>query len=293
MPTEYHTSQPTFIPHTSGIYKIVCLANKKFYIGSTVNLHKRWLDHQRDLFHQAHANQKLQRAYQKYGADTFQFEIIEFVLPPFLKEREQYYLDKYKPFGSKGFNIARQAANPLLGLERPPISEETREKLRISHIGQPGYWAGKKRPPETVAKMNGNRLGKPSPRYPGYTHSPEHREKLRWANLGKKASEETKRKLREKRKDRVISPESIEKTRLANTGRKNSKEAIERMRDVKVKDMKTFIATDPNGVEHIVTGIHRFCEEHHLDRRCVQRVASGKLSQHKGWKIRYLDNDVA
>lgn len=274
------------IPATSGVYRIVCLPTKKLYIGSSVNLYKRWQDHQRDLARQTHANQKLQRAYLKYGADAFQFEIIELVLPPFLTEREQYHLDKNKPFGNKGFNIARQAANPLLGLERPPLTEATREKLRLAHLGQPGHWTGKKRP-GIGAKISVAKLGKPSPRRPGYTHSSEHREKLRQANLGKKYSEETKRKLSEMRTGRKMKPESIEKTRLANLGRKNSEEAIARMRDAKSSDRKTIIVTFPDGTEATITGIRQFCREHHLDYRSMQRVIKGTFNQTKGYKARY------
>src|SRR5260221_8854899 len=110
------------IPNASGIYRITCTVNDRFYIGSAVNLYKRWYDHRFHLSRKTHRNQKLQRAWDKYGEDAFLFEVIEFVLMPFLLMREQYWLDKLNPF----FNIARFAQAPLLGLTH---SLETRAKM--------------------------------------------------------------------------------------------------------------------------------------------------------------------
>lgn len=274
------------IPTVSGIYRITCIVTGKFYIGSAVNLRRRHQEHFRDLHRNAHYNRKLQRAWNKHGKEAFVFDILEFVLIlEFLTVREQYWFDKLSPFGDKGFNIAPTAGS-VLGMKSSP---ETIEKLRISHLGQPGYWLGKKRSPETVAKANAKKIGKPSPRRPGYTHSPEHREKLRLANLGKKYGEGTRRKLSEMRMGRKMSPESIEKTRQSNLGRKNTPEAIEGMREAHKGEMKALIVTDPNGIEHTVYGVRQFCKEHHLDRRSIQRVAQGKLRQHKGWRARYAD----
>ncbi len=55
-------------------------------------------------------------------------------------------------------------------VERKPISEETRERLRLSHMG-------KTQSEETKRKRAESRKG--------YTHSEETREKLRLAHLGK------------------------------------------------------------------------------------------------------------
>lgn len=186
------------IPASSGIYRITCTITGKFYIGSAINLHQRQRDHFSALRRNGHPNRKLQHAWNKHGEHSFIFEVLELVLiPDLLTAREQYWFDKLKPFGRKGFNLVPLAGSNL-GMK---ASAETREKLRNSHLGQPGHWAGKKRSPETIRKVSASKLGKPSPRRPGYTHSPEHREKLRQANLGKKQR-----------------PETIEKYRLARLG---------------------------------------------------------------------------
>lgn len=57
----------------------------------------------------------------------------------------------------------------------------------------------------------------------GYTPklSEEHKRKIKLANVGKKQSEETKAKIREKRKHQVITEETRKKISIAHTGSKN------------------------------------------------------------------------
>lgn len=90
----------------SGIYMITCSANNKIYIGSAVNLKIRWKRHRNELINNKHVNVILQNAFNKYGLESFSFEIIEIVDDGTnLFEREQHYLDTLKPFGKYGFNI--------------------------------------------------------------------------------------------------------------------------------------------------------------------------------------------
>jgi group I intron endonuclease len=60
----------------SGIYKITTLHNNKFYIGSSVFLRGRKYDHFSRLKANKHANQHLQRIYNKYGRQNFKFEYL-------------------------------------------------------------------------------------------------------------------------------------------------------------------------------------------------------------------------
>lgn len=62
----------------SGIYQIRNINNNKLYIGSAVNLIKRKNGHFSALFKNKHENNKLQNAYNKYGKETFIFEILEY-----------------------------------------------------------------------------------------------------------------------------------------------------------------------------------------------------------------------
>jgi len=122
------------IPQTSGIYKIVCLPTGKVYVGSAVNLNKRWAGHC-SLFRNAkHPNRYLQHAWNKHGEASFKFEVIELILAPFLLEREQFWIDKLRCCDPrKGFNILPKAGSHY-GAKR---TAESRERIRAARIATP------------------------------------------------------------------------------------------------------------------------------------------------------------
>ncbi|SRR6266487_382289 len=265
----------TSIPNTGGIYRITCAVIHKIYIGSAVNLYKRWGTHSYYLRRNAHHNPKLQTAWNKYGQEAFTFEVVELVLvPELLTAREQYWLETLKPFGRKGFNIARIAGSSL-GIKRSAEtcekigaahrglkpSPEAREKNRQAQLGRPGYWTGKKVSSEIRANMSAVRRGRPAHNR-GTKHTPEAIEKIRLAGLGRTYSAETRAKM--------------------STS----------IRAAKVGYMKTLIVTAPDGTEYTVVGIRQFCKDHHLDRSTLMRVAKGQEPHHKGWKARFPENDV-
>lgn len=78
-----------------GIYRIINTLDNKYYIGSSINIYKRWSRHIRDLNKNKHHSVKLQRAWNKYGKQRFIFEILETCEP--IKDTilliEQKYLD--------------------------------------------------------------------------------------------------------------------------------------------------------------------------------------------------------
>lgn len=101
----------------SGIYKIICLINNKFYIGSSVNIDKRLRNHKRSLRKNSHDNKYLQNAWNKYGEHNFRFEIIETIHD--IKQlliREQWWLDNTECYKKEiGFNIATNVTAPTTG----------------------------------------------------------------------------------------------------------------------------------------------------------------------------------
>jgi group I intron endonuclease len=145
----------------SGIYQIRNIINNHKYIGSAVNIGSRWSLHKHHLKNNKHHNRYLQRAWNKYGADCFEFTIIETCFSFALLIREQHYLDKLKP----EYNIEKKAGSSL-GVKRTPeyinnmknrvISKETR--LRMSEARK------KLLTPEFRKEMSDVRKG--------YKHSP-------------------------------------------------------------------------------------------------------------------------
>lgn len=59
-----------------GVYQILNTANNKRYIGSSVYIYKRFNQHLNTLRQNKHQNRFLQRAWNKYGADSFKFQIL-------------------------------------------------------------------------------------------------------------------------------------------------------------------------------------------------------------------------
>ncbi len=94
----------------SGIYKIENKVNGKIYVGSAVNLDKRFSAHRGLLYNRKHKNKHLERSWHKHGEENFVFEVLEIVEDKErLIEREQYYLDSMNP----DYNISKIAGSQL------------------------------------------------------------------------------------------------------------------------------------------------------------------------------------
>lgn len=89
----------------SGIYKIESLIDKsKFYIGSSVDVYKRWKKHSSTLIRNKHYNRKLQDYVNKYGIDNLFFSLLETCDPSNTFKIEQKYLDLYEPYFNMSLN---------------------------------------------------------------------------------------------------------------------------------------------------------------------------------------------
>lgn len=135
----------------SGIYKIKSLRDNRVYIGSAKSIYNRYWSHDASLKRNNHHSKKLQRFYNKYGKDSIEFEVIEYVEDiTSLLIREQYYIDLFDSY-KKGFNGCPKAGNTLgkfhsnktkkkIGLKSigRVKSEETRKKLSIASSRQEG-----------------------------------------------------------------------------------------------------------------------------------------------------------
>lgn len=111
-----------------GIYKITNLVNNKCYIGSTwKSFRSRYKQHLTKLHQGKHHCQHLQRAYEKYGDDSFSFEILEIVTDKsILLDREAFYIKECDGFPG-GYN-----ENPDPNLS-PMHNENSRKKSSETH----------------------------------------------------------------------------------------------------------------------------------------------------------------
>lgn len=114
----------------SGIYKIENIVNGKIYIGQSKQIRQRWSDHKKELRHNRHKNEYLQRAWNKYGEKNFKHEVIELCSEEELDEKECYYIELYETFNNdKGYNLTAGGGRNKI------LSDSTREKLRINGTG--------------------------------------------------------------------------------------------------------------------------------------------------------------
>lgn len=105
----------------SGIYQLKNLVNNKKYIGSSCNLYARLYDHMYNMNHNHGHNAHLQAAWNKYGANNFEYTILEYCDPEIRLDREQYYIDDIKPEYNLCLNV--------IGNLNRIVSKETRDKI--------------------------------------------------------------------------------------------------------------------------------------------------------------------
>jgi group I intron endonuclease len=154
----------------SGIYQIRNKINGHCYIGSAMNIRKRWREHARALNNNVHHSQYLQRAWLRYGADAFEFSILKTCFVFALIWEEQKWIDKLKP----EYNVAPKAGSNL-GFK---FSAEQRTRLSEAH----------KNPTPEIRQAMADR-GK------GSKWTAEQRVKFIASNKGHAVSEETRKKI--------------------------------------------------------------------------------------------------
>lgn len=97
-----------------GIYSISNTINKKIYIGSSINVYKRWSSHKYQLNKGIHHSNRLNDDWNEFGESVFVFEIMERCDKTDLIDREQFYIDKYKSCNPDfGYNVQPVAGRSM------------------------------------------------------------------------------------------------------------------------------------------------------------------------------------
>ena len=161
-----------------GIYKITS-PSKRVYIGQSINIEKRFANYSK--IYNCNNQTKLYNSFKKYGVENHSFEVVIECKESQLNELERYYQDLYNVIHPKhGLNCKLTKSSD----EKVVLSEETKKKISEK--------AKNREVPEHVKEMlRTNFLGR--------KHTEASLEKMRKnnarANLGKKASDETRRKI--------------------------------------------------------------------------------------------------
>lgn len=211
---------------TCGIYSITNTKNKKRYIGSAVNIEKRWRGHRNALNRGNHHSRHLQAAWSKYGERVFVFGIVTTCDSEQLVMQEQFWIDAFQTAdGKHGYNIAPKAGSSL-GIKR---SAETRAKVSAAlrqridsdetRTKKSASRRGLKHSMETRAKMA------ESARHANAR--PEVKAKISAALKGIERSIETRAKASAAMRAAWGRPEIREKMAAINVGRKHTGQARE------------------------------------------------------------------
>lgn len=84
---------------TIGIYKITNMTNGKSYIGQSVHIERRFIEHK------SCQSSIISNAIIKYGKDNFVFEVIEECDISLLNKQEAYYIQLYNTVIPNGYNV--------------------------------------------------------------------------------------------------------------------------------------------------------------------------------------------
>lgn len=225
------------MPKASGVYAIVNSITGNIYIGSAVNIANRFRGHRTSLLNGKHRSIVLQRAWDKHGAEAFDFRTLLHCAPKDCIYYEQRCIDGYKPqynicqvAGSRlGTKYTDEARIRLAALRKAaPRSEKQLQhiaNLAAAKTGKPGYKPTDEVRAKIAATLTGRKLSEQHkaaitagvPR--GWNHTDEVKAQIAASKIGKKRA--------------PFSDEWRAKIGAANTGRKNSPEAIARMSQAK------------------------------------------------------------
>lgn len=233
----------------SGIYSFLNIKTGYRYIGQSRNLENRRKEHLRSLARGDHHSKYLQRSIATHGIDVLIYSVLEYCSIDALTEREQYWLDYYKPTGlynsapvadsNAGVVWSKESRARQSAAQKGRVhTQEARDKIGAAHRGRKlseGQLenmrlsrTGKRHTAESRAKMSAARKGvtfteqhvaNMTASKIGRKHTPESIEKMRAAKLGKKHSEESKAKIAAAGVGRVRSAEANRKaieTRMRN-----------------------------------------------------------------------------
>lgn len=161
-------------PNCAGTYRIVDTVSGRFYIGSTINLRRRWLNHVWRFTRGDHPNPIMQRIWNA-GRDRLVFRVVEEMpgaRPEVRLAAEQRLLDRAKVGRNRRCMNILPVAGSHEGRKR---SAATIERLRLANIGRTfsaetrakmrAAKLGGKLSAEHRAKIGAKSVGRPGPRH--------------------------------------------------------------------------------------------------------------------------------
>ncbi len=218
----------------SGIYKITHRETGRVYIGQSIKLKRRHNSY-KNSGGSGNGNSVIKRAILKYNWDAFDWEILLYANDMnYLNEMEIKLISFYDCLSPKGFNIETGGLNAPFPEHLKKLFSEQRKGKKFSDEAKKNMSIGQKKRWANISNEERNRLSELG-KLANLNKVVSEESKLKLSNtrkkliaegkitvnnmLGKKHSEETKKKMSESQKGRKLSDESIENCRKASIKR--------------------------------------------------------------------------
>lgn len=179
----------------SGIYYIKNIINNKLYVGQSIDVYARLSRHKTDL-RGGRDSKHLQKSYDKYGEDNFEFTLFMECPVEDLDYLEKYYIAKWNTQNEDfGYNLDGGGSKSRL------MSEETKSLISNALIGH------------VVSEETKNKIREHHADFSGANNP----------NFGKTPSEQTREKSRKSNQKTWSNPELRAKHSLIKTGQGTKK----------------------------------------------------------------------
>lgn len=245
---------------TLHLYSIRNMINGKQYIGQAADVRQRWYTHLSSLRRGRHHSLSLQRSFNKYGEEAFDFVVIE---GPFGSTAEVNAAEERRIMTEN--TIAPNGYNHRAGGTYSPMSEEAKAKLsryRKAFLAAGGIvnFKGNTHTPETKRLLSEKAIAR-------FMNPVERERTIEW---GHRAWEGEHRKCT-----------------LLNNRLGHQTERYRTSHSAKLRKGKPFpMLIDPNGIRHSVDiSLSSFCGKHDLIPSAMNLVVNGKRPHHKGWRV--------
>lgn len=116
------------------IYAIRNTVTKRIYIGETLNIQERFLQHWRALYYHRHKNELMQKDCNDFGLDSFTFSVIEKIVSPSEKRinsstKEHEWMRRFNSTDPRfGYNYNENVVNKGVWTE-PDWVKELKERV--------------------------------------------------------------------------------------------------------------------------------------------------------------------
>ena len=294
---------------SGGVYKITNTLNDRIYYGSAKCFRVRWKQHEVTLRTGKHSNRFLLGDFNKCGTDAFVFEVLE-VVEGTKEERllkEEIYLKQHFDGGKQCYNLCDRAiSKDGCSYRNPEEAFRRKSEAMKRRISTP---EGLAKFNETFANKGRDILNTDHP-LKGLHCSEETKQKMSIAKLGKKKSEETKKRMSEGQKKarrenpprpaRVMSKETRQKMsggqkkyyqehpKKRGFKRELSPEAREVLCNKSKANRPCTAIELSTGNETEFRSLKQAAKATGVSPGSVHLVASGKLKSVKGYVFRYL-----